>query len=143
MPWNDPMPRSPALRTNRDLYRFVTSLHSSNTSSERSLEDYLRTLWRLGSAHRELAALPLDELAGILEAALREPPPAFDPCWPASYTDDTDELAGFERWEATIRAQIVDLHEMDQAGLARPGLSRRPSRSRESAGAAASRHLRK
>src|SRR5215468_4695283 len=101
------------LHTNRDLYIFVTSL--SPPEAKRSLEDYLKALWRLGAARRELPALPLPTFAGMLEAALRAPVPPFDPRWPDRYDND-DELAGFARWEAIIHAQIVDLHEMTEAG---------------------------
>src|SRR6185436_18156967 len=57
------------LHTNRDHYVFVTSL--SPPEAARSLEDYLKALWCLGAAQRELPALPLPAFAGMLEAALR------------------------------------------------------------------------
>jgi hypothetical protein len=116
------MSRNLDLRTNRDLYLFITKLWPKDAPVERSLEDYLRTLWQLGAAQREHEAVPLPAFAGMLEAALHEPPPPFDPSWASPVVagvdagTDADELAGFARWDATIREQIVDLHEMEQAG---------------------------
>jgi len=110
------MSRALDLHTNRDLYLFVTGLSAPDSGRARSLEEYLRALWRLGAARRELAAVPLPAFASMLEAALHEPPPAFDPRWPEEYDEARDERIGFARWEATIRAQVVDLHEMAEAG---------------------------
>ena len=120
------MSRNLDLHTNRDLYLFVTGLWPKDAPVERSLEEYLRALWQLGAARREHEAVPLPAFAGMLEAALHAPPPPFDPSWASpvgAYADadadadaDVDELAGFDRWDATIREQIVDLHEMAQAG---------------------------
>jgi hypothetical protein len=122
MHWNDVMSRSLdlhsnfTLHTNRDLYLFVTGLAKAAERPERSLEDYLRALWRLGAERRELDAVPPAAFAGMLEAALREPPPPFDPRWADVYDDSPEDRTGFSRWEATILAQVVDLHELAQTG---------------------------
>jgi len=108
------MSRTHDLRTNRDLYLFIA--HLTEPRTERSLEDYLKTLWRLAATKRDREAWPLPVFAGLLEAALHESPPPFDPRWPEVYEGDEEAHAGFARWEATIRAQVVDLHEMEQAG---------------------------
>ena len=98
------------IRTNRDLYQFVAGLREHHARASRSLEDYLKTLWRLCPGD---APLSLPWFAGVLEAALREPVPAFDPAW--LQRDRVDDSAR-TRWESTILAQIVDLHEMALAG---------------------------
>jgi len=110
------MAGSSELRTNRDLYLFVADLCEKNAKNDRSLEDFLKVLWRLSSPHRSLDALPLSQFAGLLEAALREEVPSFDPSWTRAYQQGEDQLAGYVRWESTILGQIVDLHEMERAG---------------------------
>lgn len=104
------------LRTNRDFYLFVADLGEKYARSERSLEDYLKVLLRLGGPHRELAGLALSSFAGLLEGALHGEPPPFDPLWPQQYQRGKRDLGGYDRWERTIVDQIVDLHEMEQAG---------------------------
>lgn len=101
------------LHTNRDLYLFVADV-CQKSETERSLEDYLKALWHLAAAHRERDALDLAAFTGLLEAAFRADPPPFDPRW----LDERrhGEATGYARWETTILMQIVDLHEMEQAG---------------------------
>jgi hypothetical protein len=101
------------LRTNRDLYSFVTGLRET-ADGERSLEDYLKTLWRLGSAHRHLDRLSLHSLAGLLEAAFHEETVPFDAAW--MQIDRGERLEGYAGWERTILLQVVDLHEMERVG---------------------------
>ncbi|HEX7843110.1 MAG TPA: hypothetical protein VF469_36810 [Kofleriaceae bacterium] len=104
------------LRTNRDLYRFVAELQEQQAGSTRSLEDYLKALWQLGQRHRELAALSLSSFTGLLEAALDQAPPPFDPAWPQDNMGDSHGRADYARWQRTILGQIVDLHEMERSG---------------------------
>ena len=133
----------PRLKTNPDLYLFVCGLRDV-TLAERDLEQYLRALWQLGTRHKAEEALSLGRFAEVLEAAFRESAPAFDPAWrviadayqtrfaqlleaalresaPAfddsAWRDIAD--AGFEGWQDTILCQIVDLHDMDEAGMLR------------------------
>ena len=100
------------VRSNRDLYQFVAGLRERHARAPRSLEDYLKTLWRLCP---DGAALSLARFAGVLEAALHEPVPAFDPAWLQRDHDRTEDTPR-ARWESTILAQVVDLHEMALAG---------------------------
>jgi hypothetical protein len=120
------MPDIEKLHTNRDLYLFIAGLdqdiHQTGEAGEadercerqRSLEDYLKMLWHLGNAHRRCEALSLATFAGLLEAALHQAPPPFDPRWSDGYQQGG--RSGHARWERTILDQIVDLHEMQDAG---------------------------
>jgi len=112
------------LRTNRDLYLFIASLGqdavqtAETTERERSLEDYLKVLWQLGTSHQETETLSLATFAGLLDAALhRDAPPPFEVGWSHGYHRGEDTLVGYARWERTILDQIVDLHEMQDAGI--------------------------
>ena len=111
------------LPTNRDLYLFIAGLgreadegceRHEDDQRQRSLEDYLKVLWHLGNTHRGLDALSVATFAGLLEAALHQAPPPFDARWSDGYQQG--ELSGHARWERTILDQIVDLHEMQDAG---------------------------
>jgi hypothetical protein len=106
---------SSELHTNRDLYLFVADLCQKSARSKRSLEDYLKVLWCLAAAHREHDTLAVSAFAGLLEAAFHTEPPPFDPLW--SHRQRQGEETGYARWENTILMQIVDLHEMEPAGL--------------------------
>src|SRR5262245_50185854 len=105
-----------AFQTNRDLYRFIADLCQRHATSKRSLEDYLKVLWLLACPHRELTGLPLVSFANFLEAAFRREPPPFDPIWRQHHQHGHRGLEGYRRWERTVIDQIVDLHEMEQAG---------------------------
>lgn len=109
------MSRTSRLRTKRDLSRFVADLETK-TEEVRSLEDYLETLWHLGSTLSKQEELPLRTFTGLLEAALREPLPALHPSWFQEGRSDRPALTGHQQWERTILEQIVDLHEMTAAG---------------------------
>lgn len=89
------------VRTNRGLYLFVTGLVAR--AGERSLDDYLSCLWKLGAARRSDASLTGAELAALIERALGEEVPRHVPPAPGPARD------GFARWEATILFQIHDL----------------------------------
>jgi hypothetical protein len=104
------------LRTNRDLYLFVADLCQKHADNDRTLEDYLKALWQLGSAEQARGPLPLPRFAALLDEALRAHAPPFDPSWSQSYRRDPHGLDGYAHWEQTILGQIVDLHEMREAG---------------------------
>ena len=134
----------PRLKTNRDLYLFICGLRDVTAYGERDLEQYLRALWQLGTRHKAEEALSLGRFAELLEAAFRESAPAFDPVWrhiADAYQIRFAELvesaardsatafdesawrdiagAGFSGWQDTILWQIVDLRDMDEAGMLR------------------------
>jgi hypothetical protein len=106
-----------SLHDNRDLDSFVAALVAEREKHARSLEEYLRALRAAGAAHREAEVLSLSCFAGLLEAALRAEAPPFDPAWLTMDQGAQADASGYARWERAIRAQIVDLHEMEQAGL--------------------------
>jgi len=104
------------LRTNRDLYLFVAALVENDDGQGRELEEYLRALWRLGSAKQANDRLTLACFAGLLVGAFQEPAPAFVPEW-EDIAEEEGPHAGYPRWERTIFSQIVDLREMRDAGM--------------------------
>jgi hypothetical protein len=104
------------LRTNRDLYLFLAALVENDDGQGRELEEYLRALWRLGSAEQAKDRLTLASFAGLLVMAFQEPAPAFVPEWQYIAEEEATH-AGYPRWERTIFSQIVDLREMKDAGM--------------------------
>ena len=110
------MPAHSQLRTNRDLYQFIAGLRARSACRTRSLEDYLKALWQLGAAQEAHKTLPLPAFAALLEAALEAPPPPFDPAWARNHGSADRKAGGHARWQRTILDQIVDLHEMAEAG---------------------------
>jgi len=107
------------LHSNRDLYIFVAGLREVSAYQDRSLEEYLRALWRLGSLHKDKAALPLTLFSELLERAFREDPPPFDPSWRRVANPNLTKPPGYEGWEQTILYQVVDLRDMADAGMLR------------------------
>lgn len=107
---NDPS----LLRTNRDLYLFLAAL--TERCGDRTLEDYLKALWRLAQPDQHQTALTLPRFAALLEQALTAEPPPFDPAWAQAYLQTPTAEAGHPRWQQIILRQIVDLHEMAQTG---------------------------
>jgi hypothetical protein len=104
------------LRTNRDLYLFVAALVENDDGQARELEEYLRALWRLGSAQQANDRLALASFAALLVGAFQEEAPAFVPAW-QDIAEEEGTYAGYPRWERTIFSQIVDLREMKDAGM--------------------------
>src|SRR5688572_6396692 len=79
-------------------------------ASDRSLELYLTALLRLAAAEQERERLSFQTFVCLLEAALVELP---EPPAPASGR----AAAGYVEFERTVRDQIVDLREMEVAGV--------------------------
>jgi hypothetical protein len=69
------------VRTNRDIYAFITAL----PATERSLETYLRALAALIAPHRDEPGLALDAFADLLRAALTAEPAAVAPGTPNAF----------------------------------------------------------
>jgi hypothetical protein len=105
------------LHTNRDLYLFVAALTENDEGDRRELEEYLRALWRLGSAQKANDRLTLECFARLLADAFEEQAPAFEAAWRAVADEGDKTQAGYSRWERTIFSQIVDLRDMREAGM--------------------------
>ena len=103
------------LGTNRDLYRAVGVLRRAHRADDRSLEVYLRALLRPIAPHGTSDAMPLDAFYRLLRDAYDADPLPFDEGWrtagpvPAMHGDDT--------CRARLIGQVVDLREMDEAGV--------------------------
>jgi hypothetical protein len=105
------------LHSNRDLYLFIVDLAERHRRGGRSLEEYLRALQGAAAERKGESAVSLSDFGQLLEAAFTRAPARFDPAW--ADAPRHEETAGHRRWEQLIRAQIVDLHEMDRAGTLR------------------------
>jgi hypothetical protein len=81
-------------------------------STDRPLEEYLRTVWQLGSSERALAELPATRFAELLRAAVTAPAPPFDDAWRTADFAVTGSMAGFEVWERVILSQVADLRDL-------------------------------
>ena len=80
-------------------------------STGRPLEEYLRTLWRLGSSGRTLAELPATRFVELMRGAGTAPPPPFEDSWRTADFAVTESMAGFEVWERVILSQVADLRD--------------------------------
>jgi len=108
----------PPLRSGRDLQEFVSRLENR---SGRTLEEYLRALWRLGRERHRAGRryLTAAELGELLADAFEVPAPPFDPAWRAQRDQTLEDMPdGFATWESTVRDQILDLDELVRSGLA-------------------------
>ena len=106
----------PAINTNRDLYAAVSELIKRHENTSRSLEAYLSALWSIGRPASGQDALAVESFFQLLATAFEADVPKFDESWRSRDAADIDDLRGFDGWEAAILRQIVDLHEMDEAG---------------------------
>lgn len=96
------------IRTNRDLYLFVTELGRKQAESDVTLQVYLTNLRELGRQRSAQSALTLGELATMLESAVDAGLAESEP--PA------DSSEGFLMWDERISYQIQDLAEMAADG---------------------------
>jgi hypothetical protein len=103
------------MQTKRELYSFVADLGARRRVGQPSLEVYLRAMWGLASVQPSRAVWTLDEFAELLAASFVAPEVAFDERWRA--LEPEPRGSGFDRWQHAILGQIVDLHEMGEAGV--------------------------
>jgi hypothetical protein len=88
----------------------------ANQTPDRSLEDYLKALWKGGREYRERPFLTFQELVALLTAAFTAPVPPFDDAWRSQYDGGPAPVAGFAIWEAMLLWQVVDLREAEEQG---------------------------
>lgn len=105
------------LQTNRDLYLAIGQLRSAYKGSSRSLEEYLRALLGLSETYAQAETLSLDALWSMLQEAMTAEPLPFDPTWLELYDLRGEEGDDYRGWRAGLIRQIVDLHEMAEAGM--------------------------
>lgn len=80
-------------------------------STDRPLEEYLRTLWWLGRFARTVAELPAARFVELMRAAGTSPAPRFKDSWRTADFTVTETMAGFEVWERVILSQVADLRD--------------------------------
>jgi hypothetical protein len=100
------------MRTNRDLYRFVSELLVEFADSRRGLEEYLRALHALGSRQSAESGIRLDAFASMLSGAFTAAPSPFDPTWEQADLRFDGVDPGYDGWERMLVSQIVDLRSM-------------------------------
>jgi hypothetical protein len=109
------------IKTQKDFCDFIRVLAKDASSSNRSLEDYLRALWLLVQKHKN-DKLSFVLLAQMLNDALTAPVAPFDDDW-LNYEKPPSELSqnhpvenDFEFLKKMILYQIADLHRMREEG---------------------------
>lgn len=105
------------IKTNRDFYIALTTLIKNQRDSERSLEEYLRAILKLSYQHQTREVFPIKDFFNLLVEAFSADGIDFDPTWQENFQPDDWEIHGYEGWRLTITRQIVDLREMEEAGI--------------------------
>ncbi len=97
--------------TNRDLYQLVTGF-----KTDRSLEEYLRAMWALGTAsYGEM--IDANGVCEILTRAVTADAPPFQEAWRARFSTPPKPSGEFVvDWECTILFQITELRAMAEDG---------------------------
>lgn len=106
----------PELRTNRDLYLAIEALAQEHKSCDRSLEQYLRALFRATKPFADSESLSLNDFHDVISRSFTTAPQEFDDNWREQYDALPEDATGFAGWQATLIRQIVDLREMDECG---------------------------
>ena len=102
-------------KTNRDFYLLVTGFEEKYKTTLPSLEEYLRSLWKIVSLANATSPTP-DDIANWLESAFTTEPPPFMPEWSTLTRNFKTENSSFSDWEKVILYQIVDLRQMAENG---------------------------
>jgi hypothetical protein len=110
------------VKTQKDFCEFIRVLAKNASSSDRSLEEYLRALWLLVQEYKN-DKLSFALLAQILADALTAPVAPFDDNW-LNYEEPPAELHqghpvenDFEFLQKMLLYQIADLHRMREEGV--------------------------
>jgi len=98
------------------MYLAIAEVAARAEMAERSLEEYLRALFRVAARWRNRDSVEPPEFVVLLSEALSAPPEAFDDAWAREYASSPEE-EGYAGWSRTLTRQIVDLREMEVAGM--------------------------
>ncbi len=104
------------IQTNRDLYLSIEQLAEEYKSCGRSLEEYLLVLLQEATKFADRESLSLSNFYELIYVSFNVCPPKFNDDWRDLYSLLPYDSPGFERWQATLIRQIVDLHEMKENG---------------------------
>lgn len=96
------------IKTNRDLYCFVTALVKRQADGSVTLQAYLENLGQLGRQWCERSAILPSEFAQLLEALFAPTPTGIE--------STRNPTGGYLIWEQRIAEQVRDLSEMKAAG---------------------------
>ena len=105
------------MTTNREIYLAISAIAQRASESTRTLEEYLRALLVVAQCHEGRSYLDPSEFLDLLRESLIAHPLAYDPAWGERYDKRTEPKDSFVNWQATVMDQVVDLHEMADAGV--------------------------
>lgn len=105
------------LQSNRDLYLAITELTRQHAGATASLEQFLRSLLAATEQRRHHSALSLTAFYELICEAYATAPAPFLERWRTDYERLPFDHPGFDGFRATLIKQIVDLREMEEAGL--------------------------
>jgi hypothetical protein len=102
-------PRTPVVRTNRDLYLRLIALGEHLNRTGRALLDYMCALWTVSRPLAVYDELDGDLFAALLAAAASAPPVRPEPSWRVADFTVTDNYSGFADFTKVLCTQISDL----------------------------------
>jgi hypothetical protein len=119
-----PQQDEPTRTTARDVAERLARLGRELDGSGRTLPEYLRGWWSVGSALRDRDEIDPDLFVAMLVAAARVDPPPADPAW---RTADLTAHGwdGYPLWERIVKSQVADLEDPARAGSARRAVGTR------------------
>jgi hypothetical protein len=103
--------------TNHELYQAVVSIANRYKSSDRTLEQYLSSLLIAVRRQKNLDGLPTEKFLELLSNAFTDTVLTFDERWRNPDARSSVSGSGIEACEEMLIGQIVDLREMDEAGI--------------------------
>lgn len=102
--------------SNRDLYLEIAKMLPEHRQDSRPLSHYLRALLGLFQAYRDKPSLTPSEFLQVLGQAFKAEAAPVDGSWFELSPQDARQV-GYEGFSSILKAQIVDLIEMEQEGM--------------------------
>jgi hypothetical protein len=96
------------ISTNVDLYQRVMATLEARKGSTVSLESYLRRIWELITERKGSQPLGLAEFVQLLDDAFEGRP--------GVEVREFEAAVGADGWQGQLARQVVDLHQMAEAG---------------------------
>lgn len=100
-----------------ELSTAIAEIAERRQTHSRELEEYLLALWGLASEKEGKAMLELQDVFQLLEGAFEASAIAYNSVWADLYSGIRTPSGGYAGWEEAMMKQVVELHEMREAGL--------------------------